>query len=81
MSILLSKTFRVSEKLGFFGRFTYTTTIAYAYGREEKNIREKATVYLDEVILRVCVGDHDQVYAIVVVSQLLPCLRVCPGQL
>jgi hypothetical protein len=55
-----SKTFRVSEKLGFFGRFRYTTTITYAWGREEKNIREKATGYLDELILRVCVDDHDQ---------------------
>ena len=71
----------LAEKRGFFGRFTYTTKIAYAWGREEKDIREKATGYLDdEVILSVGVDDNDQAYAIVVVSELLQCLRVCPGR-
>jgi hypothetical protein len=61
--------------------FTYTTTIAYAWGREESDIRNKGMGYLDdEVILSVGVDDQDQTYTTVVVSELLQCLRICPGR-
>lgn len=66
---------------GLWGRITYTTTISYAWGREEKDVREKGVGYLDdEVILSVGVDDEGQVYGKVVVSELLQCLRVCPGR-
>lgn len=69
------------QNWGLWGRITYTTTIAYAWGREEGDIREKGTGYLDdEVILSVGVDDEGQVYGRVIVSDLLQCLRVCPGR-
>ncbi|TAQ89657.1 hypothetical protein B7494_g2033 [Chlorociboria aeruginascens] len=70
------------ENRGFWAHVTYTTTIAYAWGSEEGDIREKGTGYLDdEVILSVGVDDQDQVYGRVLVSDLLQCLRVCPGRI
>jgi hypothetical protein len=70
------------ENRGLWGRITYTTTIAYAWGREEGDMREKGTGYLDdEVILSVGVDDEGQVYGKVLVSDLLQCLRVCPGRM
>ncbi|TVY94456.1 hypothetical protein LAWI1_G000229 [Lachnellula willkommii] len=69
------------ENRKLWGRITYTTTIAYAWGREEKDVREKGTGYLDdEVILSIGVDDEGQAYARVEVSELLQCLRVCPGR-
>ncbi|KAF4633118.1 hypothetical protein G7Y89_g4998 [Cudoniella acicularis] len=38
------------EKWGFWGRFTYTTTLAYAWGREEGDMRDKGTGYLDDEV-------------------------------
>jgi hypothetical protein len=71
-----------SERWGFKTGFSYTTTIAYAWGREESDVRDKGTGYLDdEVILSVGVDDRDQTYGIAVVSDLLQCLRICPGRL
>jgi hypothetical protein len=65
-----------------WGQFTYTTTIAYAWGREESDIREKGTGYLDdEVILSVGIDDQNGLYAKVKVSDLLQCLRICPGRM
>ncbi|KAE8450273.1 hypothetical protein EG329_006701 [Mollisiaceae sp. DMI_Dod_QoI] len=67
---------------GEFGRFTYTTTIAYAWGREESDIREKGVGYLDdEVILSVGIDDEGGLYGKVKVSELLQCLRICPGRM
>jgi hypothetical protein len=64
-----------------WGQFTYTTTIAYAWGREESDIREKGTGYLDDqVILSVGIDDQDGLYARVKVSELLQCLKICPGR-
>ncbi|ESZ90560.1 hypothetical protein SBOR_9056 [Sclerotinia borealis F-4128] len=64
----------------FWAKLTYTTTIAYAWSKEDGDIRNKGTGFLDdEVILSVGVDDHDQVYGRVVVSELLQCLRICPG--
>jgi hypothetical protein len=65
-----------------WGQFTYTTTIAYAWGREESDIREKGMGYLDDdVILSVGIDDRDGLYARVKVSELLQCLRICPGRI
>lgn len=70
-----------AEGREFWARLTYTTTIAYAWGREESDVREKSIGYLDdEVILSIGVDDQDQVYAKVTASDLLQCLRVCPGR-
>ena len=61
--------------------FTYTTTIAYAWGREVSDATDMGTGYLDdEVIMSVGVDDQGQKYAKVVVSELLQCLRICPGR-
>ena len=65
-----------------WGQFTYTTTIAYAWGREESDIREKDMGDLDdEVILSVGIDDNDGLYGKVKVSELLQCLRICPGRM
>ncbi|KAH7409520.1 hypothetical protein BKA64DRAFT_570446 [Cadophora sp. MPI-SDFR-AT-0126] len=70
------------ENRGVWGEFTYTTTIAYAWGRAESDIREKGTGYLDdEVILSVGIDDKDGLYGKVVAQDLLQCLRICPGGL
>jgi len=70
----------VVEQRGFWARLTYTTTIAYAWGREEGDVREKGTGYLDdEVVLSVGVDDQGQVFGKVMVRELLQCLRICPG--
>jgi hypothetical protein len=66
---------------GEWGRFTYTTTIAYAWGREESDIREKGVGYLDdEVILSIGIDDEGGLYGKAIVSELLQCLRICPGR-
>ena len=71
-----------SEEHDWRDHFTYTTTIAWAWGREEGDVREKGTGYLDDnVIISVGVDDQDGVYGIAKASDLLQCLRTCPGQL
>lgn len=63
------------------GNFTYTTTVAYAWGRAESDIREKGTGYLDdEVILSVGIDDKNGLYGKVIAQDLLQCLRICPGR-
>lgn len=67
---------------GEWGRFTYTTTIAYAWGREESDIREKSVGYVDdEVILSVGIDDNGGLYGKAKVAELLQCLRICPGRM
>ncbi|QSZ34856.1 hypothetical protein DSL72_007715 [Monilinia vaccinii-corymbosi] len=64
----------------FWAKLTYTTTIAYAWSRKDGDIRDKGVGYLDDqIILSVGVDDHDQVYGRVLVSELLQCLKICPG--
>ncbi|OWP01200.1 hypothetical protein B2J93_5480 [Marssonina coronariae] len=64
-----------------WGDFTYTTTIAYAWGRPESDIREKGTGYLDDdVILSLGIDDQDGLYSKITVEDLLQCLRICPGR-
>ncbi|KAK6607511.1 hypothetical protein H4I96_03746 [Botrytis cinerea] len=70
----------LSEGRGLWAKLTYTTTIAYAWNREDGDIKDKSVGYLDdEILLSVGVDDHDQVYGRVLVSELLQCLRICPG--
>lgn len=65
------------KEKGIWGDFTYTTTIAYAWGRAESDIWEKGTGYMDdEVILSVGIDDKDGLYGKVIVTDLLQCLRV-----
>ncbi|KAF7889483.1 uncharacterized protein EAF02_001898 [Botrytis sinoallii] len=69
-----------SEGRGFWAKLTYTTTIAYAWNREDEDLRDKGVGFLDdEIIVSVGVDDHDQVYGRVLVSELLQCLRICPS--
>lgn len=61
--------------------FTYTTSIAYAWGRDGDEALSKNTGFLDDdVILNVGVDDAGQVFARVPVRELLQCLRACPGR-
>ncbi|KAI9056184.1 hypothetical protein LZ554_001112 [Drepanopeziza brunnea f. sp. 'monogermtubi'] len=65
-----------------WGEFTYTTTIAYAWGREESDIREKGIGYLDdEVILSLGIDDQNGLYSKIMVLDLLQCLKICPGRI
>lgn len=60
---------------------TYTTTIAWAWGRGEGDVRDLGRGFLDdEVVMSVGVDDQDQVFGMVGVGELLQCLRVCPGR-
>ncbi|KAB8294793.1 hypothetical protein EYC80_006754 [Monilinia laxa] len=62
----------LSEGRDFWAKLTYTTTIAYAWNKEDGDLRDKGAGYLDdEIILSVGVDDHDQVYGKVLVSELL----------
>lgn len=64
-----------------WGRFTYTTTIAYAWAREESDTREKYTGYLDdEVIVSIGIDDAGALYGRAKVYDLLQCVRICPGR-
>ena len=59
-----------------------TMRLAYAWGREEGDVREKGTGYLDDwVILNVGNDDQDGLYAKVKASELLRCSRICPGRM
>jgi hypothetical protein len=61
--------------------FTYTVSIAYAWGRKMDNPTSKNTGYLDdEVVLGIGIDDKSQGLAVVVARDLLQCLRPCPGR-
>ena len=61
--------------------FTYTVSIAYAWGRPNDEAEDKNLGYLDdEVILGIGIDDEGQGYSIVKVRSLLQCLRACPGR-
>jgi hypothetical protein len=62
--------------------FTYTVSIAYAWGRSNDEAAEKNVGYLDDsVILGIGIDDESQGYSIVKVQSLLQCLRACPGSI
>lgn len=69
------------EGKGEWARFTYTVSMAYAWGRRLDESQDKNTGYLDdEVIIGVGVDDEDCTYAISTPRDFLQCLRACPGR-
>ncbi|KAL9053086.1 MAG: hypothetical protein Q9162_005008 [Coniocarpon cinnabarinum] len=61
--------------------FTYTVSIAWAWGRSMDEPQDKIVGYLDdEVILGIGVDDKDMVYTRIVARDLLECMRACPGR-
>jgi hypothetical protein len=72
----------VAAQRGYWAYFTYTVSIAYAWGRAERDPPEtKNEGYLDdEVLLGIGIDDAGQGYAKVPVLELLGCLRACPGR-
>lgn len=66
---------------GYWAYFTYTVSIAYAWGRKEDETTSKNTGFLDdEVILGIGIDDKGQGFARVKAGELLQCLRACPGR-
>ncbi|KAI9890657.1 MAG: hypothetical protein M1814_003726 [Vezdaea aestivalis] len=65
----------------YWAYFTYTVSIAYAWGREGDELESKNWGYLDDdVVLGIGVDDLGQAYSRVKVLDLLQCLRACPGR-
>lgn len=60
--------------------FTYTVSIAYAWGRPGDESLWKNTGFLDDlVVLGLGLDDLDMGFATVSVRHLLQCLKACPG--
>ena len=69
------------EEKGYWAYFTYTVSIAYAWGRKGDDVTGKNVGYLDdEVILGIGIDDAGQGFARVKAGDLLQCLRACPGR-
>lgn len=69
------------RRKGHWARFTYTTTIAWAWRRRRRSMEDMNLGYWDdEVILSVGVDDKGQVFGRVGVRDLLQCLRPCSRQ-
>ncbi|KAI4158104.1 MAG: hypothetical protein LQ342_007738 [Letrouitia transgressa] len=66
----------------FWAYFTYTVSIAYAWGRADKDEAEDKNIGFldDEVILGIGVDDKGQGFAKVRAGDVVQCLRVCPGR-
>ena len=61
--------------------FTYTVSIAWAWGRAMDKPQDKNIGYLDdEVILGIGVDDKAMVFTRITARELLQCLRACPGR-
>ena len=68
------------EGRGEWAYFTYTVSIAYAWGRAFDEAGMKNMGYLDdEVLLGIGIDDVSQGYATVPAAELLQCLQACPG--
>ena len=66
---------------GNWAYFTYTVSIAWAWGRAMDEPQDKNMGYLDdEVILGIGVDDKAMVYTRILAKDLLQCLRACPGR-
>ena len=68
---------------GYWAYFTYTVSMAYAWGREGDGdeVEEKNVGYLDdEVVLSIGVDDKGQGFARVKAGDLVQCMRACPGR-
>lgn len=64
----------------FWAYFTYTVSIAYAWGREDDEPGRKNVGFLDdEVILGIGIDDAGQGFARVKAGELVQCLRACEG--
>jgi hypothetical protein len=60
--------------------FTYTVSIAYAWGRDKDQPGSLDIGYLDdEIILGLGLDDGGQGYVITTGQELLQCMRACPG--
>ncbi|KAI9786309.1 MAG: hypothetical protein M1816_008050 [Peltula sp. TS41687] len=60
--------------------FTYTVSMAYAWGRPGDELVWKNTGFLDdEILLGIGIDDHEQGFARVPARELLQCLKACPG--
>ncbi|KAL8986984.1 MAG: hypothetical protein Q9169_008738, partial [Polycauliona sp. 2 TL-2023] len=66
----------------FWAYFTYTVSIAYAWGRgEAEEVVDKNVGYLDdEVVLAIGIDDKGQGFAKAKALDLVQCLRACPGR-
>jgi hypothetical protein len=65
---------------GMWAPFTYTVSVAYAWGRRGDEPIEKNEGFLDdEVMLGIGIADVSQGYAILKVRELLQCMRACPA--
>lgn len=72
----------LEEGRGMWAYFTYTTTIAYAWGRKGDEAFWKGTGYLDDVVVvSIGVDDMSQGFARVPAKELLQCMRACPGRI
>ncbi|KAI9887890.1 MAG: hypothetical protein M1823_000278 [Watsoniomyces obsoletus] len=70
----------LDEGRDMWAYFTYTVSIAYAWGRKGDEAIWKNTGYLDdEVILSVGIDDGGLAYAKVPARELIQCLKACPG--
>ena len=66
---------------GNWAYFTYTVSLAWAWGRKMDEPQNKNTGYLDdEVVLGVGVDDATMTFSRVVARDLLQCLKACPGR-
>jgi hypothetical protein len=71
----------LKEDRGNWAYFSYTVSIAYAWGRKSDGPVSKNTGYLDdEVVLGIGIDDESQGFALVVARDLLQCLKACPGR-
>ena len=78
----------VSQGKDNWAYFTYTTSIAWVWGRNTKghfvneDLAEKNSGFLDdEVILGIGVDDNAQVFGRAPAEVLLQCMRACPGNI
>ena len=64
----------------YWAYFTYTVSIAWAWGREVE-VEEMNVGYLDdEVVLAIGIDDKGQGMARAKAKDLLQCMRACPGR-
>lgn len=72
----------------FWAYFTYTVSMAYAWGRKPRagragdEAQDMHVGYLDdEVVLGIGVDDKGQVFSRVRAGELVGCMRACPGMM
>ena len=64
---------------GYWAYFTYTVSMAWAWGRPDTEVEGMGEGYLDdEVILSIGIDDKGQGIARVKAAELVSCLRACP---